>query len=221
MPDVSILNEVDWSEVKSHYQKRSKISEELRNLLNDGHVRKFAELAIGISDNAGNYSAAEHPKIKASIPRNLNWQGRICDLAKKFIPLKNASDVPQLIDRARLDYLKISVGSEMSCMINPQVCWVCNRRTIWTHLAWTRGTGEAEQLLEAFKIGDSDSEMAYSNWAVGFHPELGSSLAEVAKEGSKLSLEADVSPGPLVFLWADAIASRAFDDFHKRLTRRT
>lgn len=216
MSDVSILREVDWSEVKSQYQMRSKISAELRTLMNDGQVRKFAELAIGISDDAGNYSAAEHPRIKASIPTNLNWMGRVFNLAKEFIPLKNASEVPQLIDRANLDYLKISVGSELSCMMNPKVCWVCNVRTIWTHLAWTRGPGEAEELLKAFRIGDSDSEMAYSNWSVGFHPDLGGSLTEVSEEGKKLSLAANVPPGELTFLWADAIASHVYDDYHQK-----
>lgn len=215
MPNNSVLKGLDWNEGASHYRQRAKTGAQLRGFLESRQVRQFAELAIGLSDATGNYSAAEHPKIRASIPMNLNWQGRVFNLATQFVPLNDAGQVPALIEKANLDYLKISVGSEISCMVNPQVCWVCNRRTIWTHLAWTRGFGEAEQLLEAFKQGDSDSEMAYSNWAAAFHPELGGSLREIAEEGGKLSLAASIPPGGLTFLWADAIASQAYDNYHQ------
>ena len=194
---------------------RAQVSAKMSDLLKRNQMRDFAELAIGLSEAAGNYSAAEHPKIQVSIPTNLNWYGRVVNLAKQFVPLRDAEQVPALIERARLDYLKISVGSEISCMVNPQVCWVCNRRTIWTHLAWTRDIREAQQLLEAFKLGDADSEMAYSNWAAGFHSELGKSLRQVAEEGGRRSREANVQPGEFVFLWADAMASQVYDNYHQ------
>ena len=77
-------------------------------------------------------------------------------------------------------------------MVNPDMCWVCNVRTIWLHLAWNRGPGDAEELLKLFREGAADSEMAYMRWADEYHPKLQRTLIDVATEGRTAQ-----SPRPL------------------------
>lgn len=191
------------------------VSRELLRRYNDNKVRDFAELAVGMEDDTGNYSAAEHrlgPRIAAA---NQNWQKQVFDLAGQFKELKDASVIPDLIVRANLRYLQISVGSEISCMVNPDVCWVCNVRTIWLHLAWTKGPGKAEQELALYRESASDSDMAYITWAAVYHPLIQQTLYEVATEGrNRAKAQGITVQNGRLFLWADAIAAYAYDSYH-------
>lgn len=215
MPDKSVLNALKWNDIASHFRTRVKASKELLLLHDEGEVRKFAQLAIGITSAIGNYSAGEHPILKIGITtENVGWDERVFRLASEFRKLSDVSQVPGLIADARLKYLQISVGSEISCMVNPTVCWVCNLRTIWLHLAWTDGPGKAGQLLQLYRTGASVSDMAYMRWAEVYHPILRETLIEVASEGRQLAEQENVPPGDEVFLWADAIASYAYGRYH-------
>jgi hypothetical protein len=214
MPDKSVLNALDWGKVEAHYRSRVNVSRQLLRLLDDGKVTAFAELAIGSTDNTGNYSAAEHRSIRPGIARNPNWTGRVYKLAEQFRTLKSADNVRNLITGADINWLQIGVGSEMSCMVNPDVCWVCNVRTIWIHLAWTENPGKAEEQLRLYRASSSESEMAYMRWAEVYHPLLRETLIEVAEEGASRAKAAGVIPKGKLFLWADAIASYAFDGYH-------
>ena len=211
---MSILQELDWAEINAHYRSRVKETKNLRDLYEAKKVSGFAELALGMTTPSGNYSAAEHglgPKIFESNP---NPKGRIYTLAGKFILLKNASTVPKLIREENLKYLRIGVGSELSCMMNPTICWVCNKRTIWLYLVQTQGLGKANEALQLFNEHDDDSPMAYESWQDAYHPELGPELKRVAEEGAKVAASRGVVPGDVPYLWADAIASNAFDFYH-------
>jgi hypothetical protein len=215
MPNKSAMNLLDWEEVASHFRNRIKTSQGLLQLHDDKKTKAFAGLAIGDSNSTGNYSAAEHPVLMAGIAKNRNWEQRVYDLATSFRSLTNAGSVPSLIGAAQIGYLQISVGSELSCMVNPEICWVCNVRTIWTYIAWTRSPQDAEEQLKLYRSGSSDSEMAYINWAEPFHPLLGAALLEIAAEGRERASKGnlDVPPG-YRFLWADAIASHAYGSYH-------
>ena len=191
------------------------VSNQLLRLLDDGKVTAFAELAIGSTENAGNYSAAEHRSIRPGIAENPNWRGRVYKLAERFKTLKNADNVRDLITAANINWLQIGVGSEMSCLVNPEVCWVCNVRTIWTHLAWTENPGKAEEQLRLYRASSSESEMAYMRWAEVYHPLLRATLIEVAEEGvNRAKAVGIVVPKGKLFLWADAIASYAYDGYY-------
>ena len=64
---MAILDSVDWAAVRRHYDDRVSVSRTLVQLYNQKSVKQFADLALGISDLDGNYSAAEHglgPKIQ-------------------------------------------------------------------------------------------------------------------------------------------------------------
>jgi hypothetical protein len=178
-------------------------------------VDKFADRSLGIADPTGNYSAAEHglgPKILGT---NLNAERRVFDLATKFLTLNNARSVPELIRAAQLKYLQISVGSEISCVVNPEVCWVANTRTIWTHLVIKHAdnVGKADEELKLYREADVTSEMAYLYWCA-IHAELGVALTRVSEIGRGLARKAGVEPGDVSYLWADAIASYLYGAFH-------
>jgi hypothetical protein len=211
---MSILHDLNWTEIKAHYRNRVNETKNLRDLYEAKNVSEFAYLALGMTTPSGNYSASEHglgPKI---IESNPNARGRIYSLAGKFTLLENASTVPKLIREENLKYLRIGVGSELSCMMNPTVCWVCNKRTIWLYLAQTQGLRKANEALQLFNEHDADSPIAYESWQDAYHPELGPELRRVAKEGAEAAMNRGVDPGDVPYLWADAIASTAFDFCH-------
>lgn len=213
---MSALDTITWPNVRSHYDERVRIHGELLALREKGNPRQFANLLLGVSNAAGNYSAKEHalgPKILAE---NVNAERRVGDLADKFIALKAAREVPRLIRSAQLRYLQIGVGSEASCMLNPEICWVANTRTIWNHLVIKHADDfdKANDELKLYRHADVTSEIAYQMWA-HIHQELAASMTRIAEEGETLARRAKVEPGAIKYLWADAIASELYDDHHK------
>ena len=213
---MSALDTITWPNVRSHYDERVRIHEELLALRKKGDARKFANLLLGVSNAAGNYSANEHklgPKILA---KNDNAEQRVGDLAEKFLGLEKAFEVPKLIRSAQLLYLQIGVGSEASCMLNPEFCWVANTRTIWAHLVIKHADDfkKADEELTLYRNADVTSEMAYQSWA-RIHQELKISMTGIAEEGARLARRAKIEPGSIKFLWADAIANALYGNHHK------
>jgi hypothetical protein len=209
---MSALAALDWHAVKDHYLQRIQIHRDLLRLHEDEEVAKFARLVLGITNEAGNYSAAEHglgPQILAA--NGPNAARRVFDLAGTFLSLKTARDVPRIIKEARIQYLQIGVGSEASRVVNPKVCWVVNTRTIWAHLVIKHADNfaQANEALRLYRTTDATSEMAYQIWAA-MHRELATSMTRIAEEGEKLSQRAAIEPGSIKFLWADAIANALY-----------
>jgi len=220
---MAILDELDWAGVRQHYDERVNVSKSLKTLLTDHSVLQFANLALGIIDvdgndsPTGNYSAAEHnlgPKILYP-QHNPNAEQRVFELAEKFSTLKDARTVPDLIAEAQLSYLKIGVGSEISCMVNPQVCWVANTRTIWTHLVIKHNDNvrTADDHLKLYRESDVTSEMDYQMWAA-IHAELRVALTRIAEDGQVKARRKNVTPGRITYIWADAIASAFYGQYH-------
>jgi hypothetical protein len=214
---MSALGNLNWSAIRGHYDQRVTIHDQLLNLYRAANIRQFARLAPGISDAAGNYSADEHKLGPQVISGNLNPEKRVFELAGRFLRLTTARTVPQLIRDVRLRYLQIGVGSEMSCMINPKICWVANSRTIWAHLVIKHADDfdKANEELRLYRESDaSSSEMAYRMW-MSIHAELEVSMTRIAEEGERLARLAHVVPGPVKYIWADAIASQMYADYHE------
>ena len=212
-----LLEGLDWAGIRRHYDDRVKESQNLREFAAVSNIEKFVELALGLAGKeTGNYSAAEHYLGPRILDANPDAFRKVYDLARDFMRLDDAIAVPGLVRGAQIKFLQIGVGSELSCMVNPEVCWVCNTRTIWIHLANTQGIREAEEALQLFRGGSSDSDMAYGSWANAYHPELSPSLLSLANAGSALAKKAGVIPGEISYLWADAIASAAYGKYHPR-----
>ncbi len=216
---MAILERVDWRTVRSQFEKRTRVSKRLRELHRQGKVKEFARTAVGFTDPDANYSASEghRPLGPDILNSNLNAERQVFELAGKFPQLKDARQVPEIIKAARIKYLFIGVGSEISCMMNPQVCWVANRRTIWTHLVIKHAdnVAKADEELQLYRDSDETSEMAYDKWAA-IHAELLVALTRIAELGSELSRKAKVRPGDITYLWADAIASHLYGMYHPK-----
>ncbi len=215
-----LLAQLDWSRVCETYAVRADISHRLAGLHARGQVREFCELLL--SPDA-NYSARDHglaPRIRARTINGENVDQRLFTLASNFRSLTDAVEVPQIVKNAHLSYLGIGVGSEASCLLNPTVCWVTNVRTIWTHLALTHGgdVGAANEALELYRDHlnpppqQRDLDMAYAIW-YRLDRELRTSLNDLVRLSAAHVEQARIQAGPLVFLWADAIADSLYSRF--------
>jgi hypothetical protein len=209
---MSALDSLDWFEVRQHYDERVLAHREALTLHRKRRIVEFCDLILGISDTTGNYSAAEHglgPKVLAM---NLNAPQRVFDLAGQFLPLLQAHMVPPIIRQANLQYLRIRVGSEISCLMNPEHCWVANVRTIWAHLVIKHADNfkKADEELQFYRDADVGSEMDYQMWEA-IHAELAASMTRIAEEGRHLAMKARITPGPVTYIWADAIANRLYE----------
>jgi hypothetical protein len=209
---MSVLDELDWRSVREQYEVRLHVHERFVRLLNAAESRAWFDLALGISDAAGNYSASEHrlgPRVRAE---NSNADSRLRDLARSFMQLSSARNVPELIRAAGLKYVGIGAGSEVSCMSNPTVCWVANTRTIWTHLVIKHvdNFDRANEELNLYRDADVSSEMNYAAWSE-IHALLETALSRIAEEGSARAQQSQIVPGDIKYLWADAIANAIYE----------
>jgi hypothetical protein len=135
---MSVFDSLDWSDVRQHYGYQMGVHRGLIEFHQRKSVADFANLALGITDAFGNCSANQHglgPKI---LETNRNAARQVFDLAGRFLALKNASRVPELIRNANVSNLQIGVGSEISCMVNPKVCWVVNACQVGKNAYYSR-----------------------------------------------------------------------------------
>lgn len=207
--------DIDYRVVRELYDRRMNAHWILLERFNEGHVTPYVELALGIEDKCGNYSAAEWglgPKI-----RLLSADGLIFELARKLFDCKSAEEIVETIyKKAELPNLKISVGSEMAMMLRPDSFWVTNRRTMWSQLVlkYKGDTPKANEELSLYNLHDKDmdSEMDYQTWCA-MHPSMGPSLRDLATLGRQVAMARSVEPGDLTYLWADAIADTMYNEF--------
>src|SRR5438132_675618 len=123
----ALIAELDMHEVREHYMVRERTHAQVRRLFDAGAVHDFVQLALGISDPAGNYSAAEH-RLGPRILSESN-EADVFTLATEIEACPITHHLPDLIYRHSLPYLKISVGSEIAMILKPNVHWVGNVRT--------------------------------------------------------------------------------------------
>lgn len=205
---MSVLNSLKWDDVRRHYDNRVRVHEQLIALHGAKDSKGFARLVLGISNAAGNYSADEHSIGPRVLSDNIKAEERVFNLGSEFIDLKKARQVPTMIRCAGLRHLGIGVGSEASCMVNPEVCWVANTRTLWAHLLVKHNDNvkKADEEIRLYRDGDETSEMAYAKWA-DIHATLEVALTRLGEDAQKQSKLAGIEPGTTTFLWADATAA--------------
>ena len=203
-----ILQAIEMQAVRSHYDRREALRRRLLTLLERNDAEGYAQLAVGISDEAGNYSAAEHRLGSRIIAENGNNAVLALGNALNTCPRRQ---LKKTIDDARLRYVRIGVGSEMAMMLRPRDFWVANVRTLWAMLLLRHGddieTANAE--LRLYRNADPDSEMNYSLWAE-LHPNLEEPMKRLSNLGRQESERMGMEPGSLTYLWADAIANELF-----------
>ena len=212
MANETLLCELSFNKIRSHYDQRFTTHQELKRALENNDVKEYVPLALGISDARGNYSANEHglgPRILSeSSPE------QVFNVASRLFECSSANEVLSTIYNANLPYLKVSVGSEMSMMLHPEIFWVTNVRTIWAYLLvrhhWHVELANEE--LDLYREQDKDSEMHYDIWR-DLHFIIEPYLRDLANLGNAESTHQNVEPGELTYLWADAIADSLYVEF--------
>ena len=204
-----MLHKLNFDNIKEHYSVREQTHYELIKYFTTRDVNNYLNLALGITDNSGNYSASEYnlgPEILAN-----NTQNSIFVLAEQLYNCEKITHVPKIIHDRNLLYLKISVGSEIGTMLRPNEIWVGNKRTVFTHLIikhnWNIAIANEE--LELYTDNDRNSEMNYQIWR-DIYLSLDKSLERLILDANQESNIQNVSPGVLKYLWADAIASEIY-----------
>lgn len=198
-------------QVLKNYFYRKRIGQQLRDLLLHGSASQFAELALGIVNPTGNYSAAEHqlgPKILSQRSSTI-----IRDLASRIRKSTTAMTMLDEVYQANIPWLKVGVGSEMAMLLKPREFWVANTRTVWAHLLLKHkfDLARANEALQLYRSGDQNSEMAYRIWKA-IYLEIGSSVIGLTERGNVEARSQGVKPGERQNLWFDAIANSLYEE---------
>lgn len=208
--DLKEIEHIAMVNVRSHYDDRVKIHKILKSRFMSNKVKDYVNLALGIEDHRGNYSASEY-KLGAQILME-NTPSSVFSLAQKLFSCKLVAHIPKTIYNANTQYIKIGVGSEMAAMLRPESFWVGNVRTIWTHLLikhdWDYDNVKEE--LQLYKNNDISSEMAYQIWR-DIYLSMEPNLSKLVEIGNKSASQNGVKPGRLKYLWADAIANELYE----------
>ena len=208
------VQQLEMQTVWDHYTCRERIHFELRRLFDEGEVDKYVELALGIENNDGNYSASLHGlghKILDSSSRD-----SVFACATAIDGCEHAEQLPKEIRHQGLRWLAISVGSEMATMLQPQTRWIANVRTIWWHLL-LKHKGRLRDVnfeLKAYRNADPGSEMHYQLWEY-IYLALEESMLKLNDIATKTAKSQGVPSGRFPFLWADATAAHLFGKFSK------
>jgi len=211
---VDLVSQLDMQTVRGHYEQRESAHKRLRQLFDAGNVDDFVQLALGISEAAGNYSASEHRQGPKILSRSS--ASTVFELATEIDDCPSANHLPEVIYRHDLPNLKISVGSEIAMMLRPNQFWVGNRRTIWSHLLVKHGKKSlANQELKLYFEGAKESEMTYEVWR-DLYLALEQNLVKLGQLASDAAAAQSVTPGQLRFMWPDATATALFDKFAAR-----
>ena len=212
------LCSLDMRAVRRHYLARKRVRRQLRHFFDAGNVHDFVQLAFGISNRAGNYSASEHG-MGAVILSEASEQA-IYDLATAISACPNVNHLPRVIYDRAIRGLKISIGSEIAMMLRPKKHWVGNVRTIWSHLLIKHRMSQrrANEELDLYYDGERESEMNYEVWA-HVYLRMEPDIRTLGQQAAAVAEKQGVRPGRLLSCWPDAVASFLFEEFASRARR--
>ena len=206
-----------WTDIVEHFRQRYSTHRKLRRLLKDGMDADYVQLALGLSDQVGNYSASEHAVHLGH--KILERTGATCIamFARNFLLRGSCRELPDAVQREDIPYLKTSIGSEMMCLLRPESCWVTNKRTVYVYFLyrndddWEKAADAIEAITSSGDIGDT-----YDAWS-SIHPEIVHPLLALAEAGTTECRNVLQRAGltrhtaEARFLWADAISSMVYD----------
>ncbi|MGI9250177.1 MAG: hypothetical protein ACR2PR_03140 [Pseudohongiellaceae bacterium] len=206
MPNYLDSINLDMPKVKRHYLMRANISSQLKELLIEDKKEDFAKIAVGHTNRAGNYSASKRALSELILEQPGSYSS-IVRLANEFNGGQlRVNDIPNTIRKADISYLDISVGSEIACLLRPDKFWVGNVRTIWPHLLleneWDRDQAD-------------NAEACYKEWPA-IYPTMESSLDSIEELAEGWATNQDVTPGPLKYLWIDAVCSELYELYARK-----
>jgi hypothetical protein len=211
-----MIEKLNMHEVRKHYDERFKchkrLSKFLKSISMTGNPIDFLELALGISDPIGNFSAREHglgPQILSS-----NQPVSIIKLSVSFLNETDPNKMVGSIYAENIKFLKVSVGSEMAMMLKPSHFWVANVRTVWTHLLLKHDYDlcKANEELKLYRSQEMTSEMEYRIWKE-IYRLMKPSILKVCEKGGMVAIKQGVESGSLSYMWFDAIANALYEKF--------
>lgn len=207
----SDLSNLDMSKVAKHYEGRLDASKQVSSLLRAGDARKFARCALGIANPLANYSANEHrlgPMVLSNASPN-----QIEALANRISECRTSRALVDCIYQAKIAYLKISVGTEIAMMLDPDRHWVANTRSVWAHLLVKHEFNYriASEELKLYRDDDESSEMAYRKWGQ-IHQVMHGNLVKLGQLGDCQAVKAKISVGAARNIWFDAIANAIYEE---------
>lgn len=204
------LSRLAFYDVRNHYFERKKIGVKLRALHEAGAVDDYVDLALGISDPRGNYSASDHdlgPKILNAVPSLL-----VFNLAKTLQTATDSKTMLLGVYAANIPNLKVSVGSEMAMLLRPRTFWVANTRTVWAHLLIKHDFNYeiANEELALYRHQDSSSEMEYRKWRE-IYSLMKPNMLKVGQLGDSEAANQKVKAGKVRPLWFDALSNALYE----------
>ena len=209
---MELLSRISMAHILQHYEARFLIHEHMVELLTTDSADEFARLALAISNRRANYSAYEHGLGKRVLAQPSRARS-VFRLAVDLFKCTKASEVPAIIKRHSIPYLKISVGSEIAMLLRPDDFWVANVRTVWAYLLVKHAYdfGLANEELELYRDGERSSEMNYEVWWE-LHRLLETSQIHLHDLGVREAQRQGSGVGGMRFLWADAIANEVYKE---------
>lgn len=206
-----MIDQLDMNEVRGHYDERFACHQNLCRLLKANQTDDYLKLALGITKIVGNYSASDHslgPRILESTQPE-----RIVKLAKSLLAETEPKKMIKTVYDAGIANLKVSVGSEMAMMLKPDIFWVANVRTVWTHLLWKHdcNLNDVNFELKLYRE-ERSSKLNYDLWQE-IYCRMEPSISKVCAEGNAAAVKDRVVPGPLQYLWFDAIANSLYEKY--------
>jgi len=204
---------IDYHEIRRHYDHRVRTHQLLLKYFHEKDMENYVNLALGIDDPAGNYSASDHGS-GPEILRNKHTYELVFQLAEKLIACEEPSRIPDIIYSTNISGLKISIGSEMAALLRPELFWVVNTRTVWAHFVIKYDSvDQGNEVLKAFHE-NRPSNMDYYLWK-DVCPDVGLSMASLATMATTICKETGIIQGELTYLWADAVADVAYNMYSK------
>jgi hypothetical protein len=197
--------------VADHYNKRLEASERLKKLYDESSADAFARSALGISEPDCNYSANEHklgPRI-LSLVKPVD----VLNLAQQLMHCDSPQTMIEAIYKRNIRYLKVSVGSEIAMMLNPEKYWVANTRSAWAHLLikYNFNYKTANEALRLYRDQDDDSEMAYRKWKAIYF-DMRPDMIELGNRGDQQAKAKGLEIGSARNIWIDAIANALYEN---------
>lgn len=207
-----MIDQLDMYAVRCHYDNRIDIHERLLALLKRKDYDGYLDIALGITDADGNFSASEHGLGEAILAENKSET--IITLVQLFLTETIPIGIVDSIYRANVKFLKISIGSEMAMMLKPDFFWVANVRTVWTHLLIKHDYNleKANEELKLYRSQELTSEMEYRVWKQ-IYSLMKPSIKKGCNHGNITAKEQNIKIGEHPYLWFDVIASSLYDKF--------
>jgi hypothetical protein len=201
-----------WRQVREEYYRRHAVHRALLELHVQGEKRGFADLLLGITNPRASYSASQHEVGRRILSANQKAENLVYEFGRQLMQVQSALKVPEMVRAARLRHLTLAVGSEASCLLNPQVCWTTNMRTIWARLLYNHAGSytSADKELNLYGHKGDPSETTYEMW-ITIHKDIGRMIENLFERSVYEAGRELVEPGEIKNLWADAICNRIYE----------